>query len=133
MLSDRWERYSPVLVDIFFDHILSANWPRYCPVPRSQFIGTAYAALRGHHHLLPPRAQYATSALLADDWLSTYASLDGIALSLSRLSTRLQHGVELAPATEDLRTRRVAFESAFCQFFPELQRHVESYLLSPVH
>src|SRR5438128_1123608 len=64
LLSGRWERYSPVLVDIFFDHLLSASWPQYCPVPRGQFIRTTYAALRGHHHLLPPRAQYAASALL---------------------------------------------------------------------
>jgi acyl carrier protein phosphodiesterase len=133
LLSEKWERYSPVLVDIFFDHILSIHWPRYCTLPRDRFIARIYAVLRAHHHLLPPRAQYAASALLADDWLSTYATLDGIALSLSRLSTRLQHGIELAPAVADLRVHQLAFEDAFHRFFPDLQKHVESRLALPLN
>ncbi len=120
-------RYAPVLVDIFFDHVLSCEWPHYSPVPREEFIRTTYAALRPRLHLLPARAQYAANALLADDWLTCYATLDGIALSLSRLSHRLRHGIELAPSVEDFVVHRDAFTQAFNEFsFPQLRHHLEA-------
>jgi acyl carrier protein phosphodiesterase len=137
LLADRWQRYAPVLVDIFFDHVLSCEWPRYSAVPHAEFISTTYAMLRAHLHLLPPRAQYATNALLADDWFSCYATLDGIALSLSRLSNRLRErgwqDVELATSVSDFCAHRPAFDEAFRDFFPELRRFVETAPQIEVH
>jgi acyl carrier protein phosphodiesterase len=124
LLEPNWGRYAPVLVDIFFDHVLSAEWHQYADEPRGPFIARTYAALRAHLHLLPPRAQYGANALLADDWFTCYATLDGIALSLSRLSKRLDHGVELAPAVRDFAAHREAFHRAFAEFFPLLRQHV---------
>jgi acyl carrier protein phosphodiesterase len=123
LLEPRWGRYSTVLVDILFDHVLSAEWDRYCPTPRPAFIAATYAALRDHLDALPWRAQYATNALLADDWFTCYATADGIALSLSRLSGRLNHHVELAPAIVDFHAHRAAFHESFRHFFPALAAH----------
>jgi acyl carrier protein phosphodiesterase len=119
-----WGRYSPVLVDVFFDHVLSVEWERHAAEAREPFIARTYAALRAHVHLLPPRAQYGAHALLADDWFSCYATLDGIALSLSRMSKRLDHGIELAPAVRDFAAHRDAFHRVFEEFFPQHRRHV---------
>jgi acyl carrier protein phosphodiesterase len=127
MLYPRWGRYSPILVDILFDHVLSENWDIHCEVPRPRVIERTYQALRAHIHHLPPRAQQACHHLLADDWLSCYCTLDGIALSLTRLSLRLRmtgHEVELAPAVQDYLICRESFAAAFRDFFPELRRHV---------
>ena len=128
LLEPRWGRYSPVLVDLFFDHVLSVNWGRWSGRARAELIAAAYAALRGHLHVLPERAQWAVNALLADDWLTLYASLDGMALTLTRLSGRLNmrgHGIELAPAVADFAAHRAAFHQVFHEFFPQLRRHVE--------
>lgn len=132
-LADPWDRYAPVLVDIFLDHILTCQWSQHSAMPRPAFIDATYDVLRAHQFLLPPRARYAVHALLADDWFSCYASLDGIALSLSRLSNRLRHGVELAPAVRDFRRHQDAFHEAFTRFFPQLQRHVAVMPPLPVH
>ena len=123
LLADRWGRYSTVLVDIFFDHCLSADWSRHCPIPRRDFVASVYSALRDHLPLLPRRAHYAASALLADDWFNAYASLDGIALSLSRLSLRLHHDIELATSVDDFTAHRSAFDHAFSEFFPEIRAY----------
>ena len=126
MLEGNWGRYSPVLVDIFFDHVLSSTWGQHCDVPREMFIDQTYAALREHVHVLPERAQYASHALLADDWFRCYATLEGIGLSLSRMSKRLGHGVELAPSVQDYVVHEAGFREAFEEFFPQLRRHVEA-------
>jgi len=127
MLYPRWGRYSPILVDILFDHLLSEQWAEWCDVPRGKLIESTYRALRTHQQHLPDRARHACHYLLADDWLSCYATLDGIALSLTRLSTRLRmtgHEVELAAAVADYVACQNSFAEAFRDFFPELRRHV---------
>ena len=133
LLWPRWGRYSPVLVDILFDHVLSVEWAVHAEGSREAFIAEAYAALHAHQSVLPPRAQYAVNALLADNWFSTYATLDGIALSLTRLSARLGHGIELAPAVHDFARHRQTFHAVFQEFFPALRRHVESRPAAAVH
>ena len=128
LLEPAWGRYAPILVDVLLDHVLSVEWERWCTVGRREFIARVYAAARRHEGVLPERARYAVQMLLADDWLTCYASLDGIALSFSRMSARLNergHAVELAPAVADFRVHREAFHAAFGEFFPELRRHVE--------
>ena len=128
LLEPAWGRYAPILVDVLFDHILSVDWPRCCDLPRSVLIARAYAALRAHQPHLPEQAQYAVNLLLADDWLTCYATLDGIALSFTRMSARLNargHNIQLAPAVADFAAHRVAFHRAFHEFFPQLRRHVE--------
>ncbi len=125
LLSERWGRYAEVLVDIFFDHCLAARWELYSALPRRDFVAGTYAVLRGHLPVLPERAHYAVCALIADDWFNTYATLEGIALALSRLSARLRHGVELAPAVDDLRTHADFFHAAYAAFFPQVRGHVQ--------
>ena len=124
LLAPRWGRYAPVLVDIFLDHCLSVDWARYCRVPRREYIASIYATLHAHLAQLPSRAQFAVCALLADDWFNAYVTLDGIALSLSRLSARLRHDIELAPAVDDFYTHRQAFHDAYAEFFPQIRAHV---------
>jgi acyl carrier protein phosphodiesterase len=129
LLAPRWNRYAPVLVDIFFDHILSVEWSRYASAPLPEFIQGTYASLRACLDLLPARAQWASNALLADDWLSTYATLEGIGLSLSRLSARLGqtgHTIQLAPATEDFLVHQGEFHRAFHAFFPQLRKSLDA-------
>jgi acyl carrier protein phosphodiesterase len=135
LLEPTWGRYAAVLVDVLFDHVLSAQWGRWSERERDAVIAEAYAALREHLAVLPARAQWAVHALLADDWLTSYATLDGMAVSLSRLSARLQargHEVELAPAVGDFVAHREAFHEAFGEFFPELRREVERWAMGRV-
>jgi acyl carrier protein phosphodiesterase len=124
LLAPAWGRYSPVLVDVLFDHVLSVQWERWCGRPRERVIAEAYAALRAHLHVLPPFAHWAANALLADDWFSCYATLDGIAACLTRMSARLNargHDIELAAAVSDFRRQEGAFHDAFREFFPALR------------
>ena len=125
-LEQNWSRYSPILVDIFFDHLLAAHWPTWSDQPLPQFIQHIYTTLHAHRPLLPDRANFVISHLIADDWLSTYASLDGIRLTLTRMSTRLRHGIDLAPAVDDLATHYNFFQHAFTDFFPQLQHAVQT-------
>jgi len=134
LLEEKWGRYAPILVDVLFDHVLSLEWARHCRTGRTKMIATVYAALRDHRDLLPERAQFAVNALLADDWLTGYATLDGIALALSRMSARLRsrgHEFELAHAVRDFQAVQTEFHAAFNAFFPQLRVHVATVSANP--
>jgi len=135
LLEPAWGRYAPILVDVLFDHVLSVDWAAYCGEAREAVIARSYAALKAHREVLPERARYAAEMLLADDWLSCYATLDGMALSFTRMSARLQargHEVELAPAVEDFRRHREAFHAGLREFWPELRGRVERHAAEAV-
>lgn len=123
-LEGKWGRYSPVLADVFFDHVLAAEWAAHSAVPLAEFARHVYDVLLSARGLLPERACLAVCAMAADDWLSSYATLDGMRLALTRMSARLRHGVELAPAVDDFYHARPVFRRAFDALFPALCRHV---------
>jgi acyl carrier protein phosphodiesterase len=127
LLSDKWGRYSPVLVDIFFDHLIAVDWERHgTGRPLDVFAAECYGAAEGYRHCLPERCNMALTAMTRDNWFCSYATPDGIRLALTRMSTRLKHGIELAPAVDDFFEKRAAFEAAFEAFFPQLRRHAET-------
>ncbi|HVX84513.1 MAG TPA: ACP phosphodiesterase [Phycisphaerae bacterium] len=123
-LEGRWGRYSPVLADVFFDHVLAAGWGEHSQDPLPVFTRRVYDILLSVQALLPERATHAVCAMIADDWLTSYATLDGMRLALTRMSARLRHGIELAPAVDDFFHARRVFEGAFGSLFPALCRHV---------
>jgi acyl carrier protein phosphodiesterase len=129
--NERWSRYSSVLIDIFFDHLLASHWHLYSHQPLPQFTSHVYTTLNAYRHLLPDRANFAISALIADDWFATYPTLDGIRLTLTRMSNRLRHGIQLAPAVEDLAAHYNFFNDAFQNFFPQLQRALQTAAPAP--
>jgi acyl carrier protein phosphodiesterase len=126
-LSEKWNRYAGILVDIFFDHVLAAHWQRYAAEPLEAFIGRTYTTLLAHRQLLPAPAHPAVDALTTEDWFSSYATLEGIRLTLARMSMRLRargHSIELASAVDEFTHHAGLLESAFEQFFSQLQNRV---------
>ena len=132
LLADRWGRYAAVLVDIFFDHCLAANWGRYSPVPLAAFVRQTYDIARPFRGLFPQRAQMGFDAMAGDDWLTSYARLEGIELTLQRLSCRLKHDIELGSAVEDFWRHAATFHAKFAGFFPQLVASCAAYGAQPV-
>lgn len=126
LLEPRWGRYSVVLVDIFFDYVLAKHWGEHSVVRLGDFIPGVYDVLWSHREMLPERARLATGAMVWDDWLSSYARISGIRLALKRLTQRLRHDIDLAPAVEDLEAHLPALEQAFAVFFPQLKQSLRA-------
>ena len=83
-------RYSGILIDVLFDHLLAQDWARYHPEPLDAFVERAArdvaAAGRWFEHSRQPAPRAAPFAAL----LASYASVAGIDLALRRTATRLR-------------------------------------------
>jgi acyl carrier protein phosphodiesterase len=119
-LEPKWGRYAAVLADVLFDHVLAAGWERYSAEPLEVFTGRVYGELLAARGGLPAMANHAICAMVADDWLTGYRTLDGMRVALTRMSARLRHGVERAPAVADFCACRPVFVEAFEELFGAL-------------
>ncbi len=123
-------RYSGILVDVFYDHVLAMHWKDYCDQPLSEFIRGVYHDLTHFDHPLPPRVTLILHLMAEENWLETNRSLEGIALTLHRMSARLRERfgreVDLASATRDLDEQFSAFARDFEVFFPAVRAYVDT-------
>jgi acyl carrier protein phosphodiesterase len=116
--------YSGILIDVFYDHILAGAWERYATESLPVFIGRVHEAFRSHAHLMPEAMRYPVDRLIAQDWLSSYATAEGMTLALTRLSQRLaqrfEREVHLEAAVVDMVAQGRELAGDFHEFFPEL-------------
>jgi acyl carrier protein phosphodiesterase len=120
----RYGIFSGIIIDVFYDHFLSLEWSRYHPDPLPAFIEHVYRTFADHTHLMPSVMRPVTERMAAQDWLSSYGSIDGVGLILTRMSSRFrarfERDVPLAAAAVDLERHHDALRGDFSRFFPQL-------------
>ena len=119
-LHKNYSHYSGVIVDIFYDHFLAKNWQDYSDVPFADYIDDFYKSLNRHIDILPERFQNFTPMMIEDNWLLSYATIDGIQLVLNGMNKRTKGRSKMNEATKELQDYYEAFEEDFTLFFKEL-------------
>ncbi len=119
-LHKNYSHYSRVIVDIFYDHFLAKNWQSYSTVPLDKYVEDFYDLLRENYDILPLGTQRMMPHMFADNWLYSYANLDGISKVLSGMNRRTQNRSKMNFAILDLEQNYEAFEKEFTDFFKEL-------------
>lgn len=113
-----------ILVDVFYDHFLSVRWERWHREPCEAFIDRAHEALQDHAGLMPEPMRPIIERMITQRWLATYASFDGLRLTLGRMSGRLRERtgreIDLAGAVDDLQAHYHGLADDFDRFFPQL-------------
>lgn len=115
-------RFSGIVVDICYDHFLARHWRRYEEVEFAQFIQSVYASLTTYSGVLPARLSSILPRLVAEDWLSAYATLDGVDRALDGVANRLTAGERMRGAIEEVQDNYTHLEQDFMSFFPDVVR-----------
>jgi acyl carrier protein phosphodiesterase len=116
----RYRKYSGVIVDIYYDHFLAANWKDYSDQPLQLFTKNAYRVLFSHYLLMPARMKRILPAMAMGNWLASYASIDNLGLALSGIATRTRFDSQMQHATEELVMYYEDLKNDFRQFFPDI-------------
>lgn len=119
-LHEKYGHYSGVIVDIFYDHFLAKNWKDYSDQSLEEYTIKFYEVLITKYDLLPTRVQNLTPYLIKDNWLLSYATIEGISRVLKGMSKRTKFKSNMELATEDLIEFYGIFENEFKAFFKEL-------------
>ena len=120
-LHKNYSHYAGVIVDIFYDHFLASKWEEYSKVPLENFVADFYILLKKNFDLLPATIQSFLPYMVAENWLLSYASIDGISRILYQMNIRTKNIVQMDRAVNELQEHYSEFEQDFSEFFPILQ------------
>ena len=116
-----FEKYSGILVDIYFDHFLARSFHDYHPEDLDVFSLRVYAIYQNSQHLLPESSSRFLTYLVKNNIYQTYAELSGIKTVLRHLSHRIGHQVALDESIELFLGAEKDLELNFTAFMKELR------------
>jgi len=119
-LHGNYSHYSQIIVDIYYDHFLAKNWKDYSPVPLEEYVDRFYDLLEENYPLLPLATKQMMPYMIGDNWLVSYAGLEGISKVLNGMNRRTGNRSKMNFAIVDLQEHYLEFEQEFTAFFKEL-------------
>lgn len=119
-LHKKYSHYSGIIVDILYDHFLAKNWLRYCNLPLHEYTTDFYNTIDEYHDMLPMRIKKMMPYMMADNWLLSYASIQGISKVLDGMNRRTKNRAKMNEAVIELEDFYDEFEQEFTAFFDEL-------------
>lgn len=119
-LHKNYGHYSGVIVDILYDHFLAKNWKKYSDIPLDEYVNDFYNSLDKHYDILPPRIQKMMPYMITDNWLLSYASIEGISKVLFGMNRRTKNISGMDKAVIELEEFYEEFENEFTLFFDDL-------------
>ncbi|PTX42579.1 acyl carrier protein phosphodiesterase [Christiangramia gaetbulicola] len=119
-LFSNYSHYSGIIVDIFYDHFLAANWENYSEVPLEKYTLDFYKLLNENFEVLPGRVKNFLPYMINDNWLLSYASIDGIEKVLSGMNRRTGRKSNMNEGTRELKKYYPEFKAEFENFFEDI-------------
>lgn len=106
-----------IVLDVYWDHFLSVNFAQLTGESLEPFVQGVLEDLRRTQHLAPPGTAEVLAAMTAESWLTSYATPDGVELTLTRirrrLSKRAHEAFSPAMARDFLRQHHESLEREF--------------------
>ena len=106
-------RYAGVLVDIFYDHLLAADWAALHHQPFADYRHGAYRQIAARSAELPDHSRVPLKMMAEQDWFLSYARVEGIADVLARMSRRARRPNPLAGGEAEFLADAEGFRADF--------------------
>lgn len=114
-------RMSGIVIDIYFDHLLCANWAQFTDRELDKLLGHFYAEVEQYPHNISERFQQVREGLLTHRWLADYQSAESCERSFLQIERRLGCRVLFAnEAGEFIQKNEQELRAGFLAFYPEL-------------
>jgi acyl carrier protein phosphodiesterase len=120
-----------ILADIFWDHVLASEWASWglglCGLELQPFCEIVHARLGQTEGWHSPGFVQAYPWIVGLSWLSSYARLEGISLSLSGISRRMSGRPRLEDSIGILVALDEPIRRDFAAFWPDLVAFARSW------
>jgi acyl carrier protein phosphodiesterase len=117
-------RYASIVVDLYFDHLLASAWSDFSATPLQTFVHESYDSFVPFYPILPEPTPEILRRMVAQDWLCSYVTIDGLELALKRVGARFKTPVDMVPAVAQLQTHEAQVRANFRIFLEELREHL---------
>jgi acyl carrier protein phosphodiesterase len=116
-----------VLVDMFYDHFLAAEWSQWSEEPFTAYIERARRMVEANHRYLPERMQEVVPVIFGV-MLPSYRELDGVSRALERMSRRVRRPNPLAGGAVELTRHYAGLLDDFRGFMPQVWKFVADFI-----
>ncbi len=113
-------KYSPVVIDVFYDYLLFKNWDHFSVLSFEDFSQKIYGILNRYDHIYPIRIKDRIQKMVNASWLYSYTSFNGLAFTFSKIKERVRFDNVLDQATLHLQNDLDLYNQEFLVFFKEL-------------
>ena len=120
LISPERRRWSRVIIDIFYDHLLAVNWERYSDESLRDFLDRAYGIILGAADIFPEGAAARINTIIKDGWIEKYRSISGLSVVFEGMSRRVRRKNPLSGSEQELVAHYDEINEHFNRFFPEI-------------
>ncbi|WP_117234110.1 ACP phosphodiesterase [Vibrio maerlii] len=125
LFPDRLRRFSPIALDMFWDHCLANEWQSFHTQPLTCFLESCESQLnkdlsRFDSEAIPQRYRRVHHFMWAEQWLLSYKDMENIAYALERMSMRSDRMGPLADCADSLVNHYQTLREAFLDLYPQV-------------
>ena len=123
---EKYHKYSGVIVDVAFDHMLGKTWALFSKRDLYEFIGEKHEILNRRIEETPLKVQKMIPSFIHKKWLETYQTVDGLELVYSRMALRTSLPAFSGFAVKTIRDNYNLFLDEFVLFFEDIIKHIST-------
>lgn len=127
-----FHKYTPVVVDVYYDHFLAANWHDYHHQPLGEYVNNVYLLLDANKTLLPERTNYMLGFMKQENWLAGYKHFENLDRIFKNMSRRTKYENNMQDAVLFLQNDYDLIKKDFELFFEELKSSSTNFLKNRV-
>ncbi|MFW5890085.1 MAG: ACP phosphodiesterase [Marinilabiliaceae bacterium] len=131
LLKPIYNRYSGVVTDIVYDHLLAAHWSDYSDVALHTFVKHAHRILMRHYFGLPGQVKQFLPFLIKSRRLETYQTFEGVEKTLNIMSSHSSLPQKTPEAMLYLEKHYDELYEQFARFMPEIVLSTHAFLATP--
>jgi acyl carrier protein phosphodiesterase len=121
-----YAKFSGIIVDIYYDHFLAANWYDYSSENFDDYVHDVYSLLKRNFLSLPGRSKRILPFMITQNWLGAYANTDELKRVFYGMDRRTSNISGMRNAVDQLLANYDELKNHFVEFYPQLQEYVES-------
>jgi acyl carrier protein phosphodiesterase len=126
-LSSRYNHFSGIIVDLYYDHFLAKYWDEYSEEDLKKLVSRTYFLLIRRFHMLPPRSRRILPFMVTQNWLVGYRDLNSLQKVFNGMSRRTSRPSGMENAVQDLLADYSLYEKDFREFFPDITQHIDQF------
>ncbi|GAK94125.1 acyl carrier protein phosphodiesterase [Nonlabens ulvanivorans] len=127
LIRSEYGHWSSVIVDIYYDHFLAANWSDFNDQPLDIYVQQFYSDLKENYDILPKKVQKFLPYMIEQNWINSYATVDGISRIFHQMNHRTRNRSKMNFAPIELVKYYNEMERHFREFFEDLEFHVKMH------
>lgn len=116
---DGFEKYSGILIDIYFDYFLAKNFSKYSGTTLEEFSKKVYKVYSGNEKHLPQTSSRFLEYVIKNNVYLSYSRIQGIETVLNHLSHRIKHRVQLDDSIRIFKENEAELQANFDLFFKD--------------